>query len=308
MNKLFKAVSDYITMRRQLGYKLANAANILNRFAAFMVQKKEETIKIKLVLEFITQSDNSKISYWTTKKIGIIRRFAIYQHAIDRLTEIPPPHLFQSKYSRRTPYIFSENEIGRLLEAVSGSVGKHQLSNTFYTFFGLIAVTGMRISEAISLNNESVNISEGSLEIHYTKFQKSRKLFLHPTTIEKLKEYVRNRDRHYPVQPVSAFFVNSRGGRLNCKTAQKIFRKMCVRADVGIEKGLKPLILDFRHTFVIRNLLRCYQEDLDVDQTVALLSRYLGHENPECTYWYLTTTPELLSLINLRAEKKYWRE
>jgi integrase/recombinase XerD len=307
VNKLSKAVSAYITMRHQLGYKLTNATCVLNRFVAFMAQKKKNTIKTKLVLEFITQDGSSNINQWTTKKIGIIRRFAIFQHAMDLRTEIPPPHLLQHNYSRRTPYIFTENEIDRLLKAVSESVGKHQLADTFYTFFGLIAVTGMRISEAILLNNESVDLSEGVLEIRYTKFQKTRKLPLHPTTTERLRRYVRNRDRHYCLQPVSPFFVNSCGGRLNRKTAQNIFRKMCLKANVGREKCLKPRILDFRHSFAVRNLLRCYLEGLDVDQTVAILSRYLGHENPEYTYWYLTATPELLSLINLRSEKKYWR-
>lgn len=307
MNKLFKSISDYLTMRRQLGYKLAHVAGVLKRFAEFMMQKKRNIITTNLVIEFVTKN-HSKKSCWTTKKIGMIRGFAIYQHAIDQRTEIPPRHLLRYKYTRRTPYIFNDNEVSQLLKAVSGSVGKRQLADTFYTFFGLIAVTGMRTSEAISLNNESVDLSEGIIEIRYTKFQKSRKIPVHPTTIEALKRYVRNRDMHYLVLPASAFFINHHGDRLDRTTVQKIFRKMCVRAGVGATAHLKPRILDFRHSMAVRNLQRCYEEDLDVDQIIAILAHYLGHENPEYTYWYLTMTPELFSLINLRTEKKYWKE
>jgi integrase len=306
MHKLSTIVIDYITMRRQLGYKLRNEVSVLNSFVAFMAEKNKVTIKTKLALEFVARRSKSCTSRWPAAMFGMIRRFAIYLHAIDPKTEIPPAHLLPYNNSRRTPCILSENDIIRLLEAVSNSVGKHRFANTFYTLFGLIAVTGMRTCEALSLNDESVDLSEGIIEIRQTKFRKSRKIPLHISTKETLKKYVRNRNKRHPVR--RAFFVSSRGGRLDRTVVQRIFRKMCVTANLSTEGSLGPRIMDLRHTFAVRNLMRCYQEDLDVDQMIAILSTYLGHENPEHTYWYLTSTPELLSLINLRAEKKYWRQ
>ncbi|MBA3603556.1 MAG: tyrosine-type recombinase/integrase [Parachlamydiaceae bacterium] len=166
----------------------------------------------------------------------------------------------------------------------------------------------MRTNEAISLDDEFVDLEEGIIEIHQTKFGKSRKIPFHASTKEILKEYVRTRDLHYPSRNNSAFFVNSHGCRIDRTAVQRTFRKMCINGDVGTIKGLNPRIMDLRHTFAVRNLLKCFKEDLDVDQVIIALSTYLGHENPECTYGYLTSTPELLSLINLRVEKKYWRK
>jgi integrase len=308
MNKLYKAVTDYITMRRQLGYKLINEASVLKRFTAFMAQQNKSTVKTKLVLEFVAQGIYSNGSRWPTTILGIIRRFAVYLHAMDPKTEIPPTHLLPSNYSRRTPYIFSENEIIRLLDAARNSIEKYRFVDTFRTLFGLIAVTGMRTNEAISLDDDCVDLAEGIIEIRQTKFQKSRKIPLHASTGEVLKKYMKDRNEHYPVRKVSAFFLGIRGGRLDRTTVERTFRKMCVTAKVSTEGHLEPRIIDLRHAFAVRNLLRCYQEDLDVDQTIATLSIYLGHENPEYTYWYLTSTPELLSLINQRAEKIYWRK
>jgi integrase len=195
-----------------------------------------------------------------------------------------------------------------LLNAARASAGKYQFCETAYIFFGLIAVTGMRTSEALALDDESVDLSSGIIEIRNTKFKKSRKLPLHASTTIMLKRYVKNRDKHYPIRKTLAFFINCRGDRLGATSVQKSFRKMCITGDVFTKGSLDPRIIDLRHTFAVTNLLRCYQEDLDVDQTVAFLSTYLGHENPENTYWYLTSTPELLNLINQRTEKKYWRK
>jgi integrase/recombinase XerD len=308
MNKLYKAVADYITMRRQLGCKLINEARVLKRFIAFMTKKKKITVKTKLALEFVAQRTNLNNSRWPTAMIGIIRRFAVYLHAIDPKTEIPPTHLLPNNYSRRTPYIFSEDEIMRLLGAASNSAEKYGFVDTFHTLFGLIAVTGMRTSEAISLNDDCIDLSEGIIEIRQTKFQKSRKIPLHASTNDVLKKYMKDRNEHYPVPKVPAFFLGIRGGRLDRTIVERTFRKMCVTAKVFAEGHLEPRIIDLRHTFAARNLLRCYQENLDVDRTIATLSIYLGHENPEYTYWYLTSTPELLNLINQRAEKIYWRK
>ncbi|MBA3603555.1 MAG: hypothetical protein H0W50_07940 [Parachlamydiaceae bacterium] len=119
MNNLCTAVTDYISMRRQLGYKMRNEAFVLNRFAKFMMQKKKNTIKTRLVLEFASQSQKPGISLWSAKVIGIIRRFAIYLHAINGKSEIPPTNLLPHSVLRKTPYIFSENEIVALLEAVN---------------------------------------------------------------------------------------------------------------------------------------------------------------------------------------------
>lgn len=304
MNKLSKSISEYIAMRRRLGYKLKDAAHVLHRLAIFMSKKNKSTIKTRLVLDFIAQ-ENSCCKKWIAEKIGFIRHFAIYQHAVDPKTEIPPACLLRHNYVRRRPYIFSKNEVIRLLSAARDLVDKYQFGDTAYIFFGLIAVTGMRTCEALALNDESIDLSNGTIKILNAKFKKSRTLPLHASTIEILKKYVKSRNKRYPIRMDSAFFLNCRGGRPSRQLVQKTFRKICVEADLFTEGRSDYRIMDLRHSFAVTNLLRCYQEDLDVDQTVAFLSIYLGHENPENTYWYLTSTPELLNLINQRTD---WRK
>lgn len=306
MTRLSKAVDYYLTMRHQLGFKLKNTKYVLNGFAAYLQSKKASYITSKLALEFAMQNRNSSPSQWAARLV-IIRRFALHMHAMDPRTEVPPQHLLPYSYHRRSPYIYSNNDIIKLLDACKNVRPKNPLySQTYYTLLGLIAVTGMRTSEALTLNRESVDMTLGIITIRESKFRKSRKIPIHSSVVKMLKKYADHRDRYLSKQRLPYFFLTIRGCGVGIQYFEKNFVKICILA--GLRKQGKPggpRIIDLRHTFAVQTLIKCYQDGLNVDAVIPILSRYLGHDNPVHTYWYLTGTPELLNLINTRLEKKF---
>ena len=308
MTRLFKAVQEYLTMRYQLGYKLRRATSVLKGFAAYAKQKKVSHITTKVALEYTTQNRNAAPPSWASR-LGIIRRFALHMRLLDPLTEVPPPYLLPYSYPRKSPYIYSENDILKMLESCN-ILSNHPLdAKTYYTLLGLIAVTGMRPGEVLNLKRDSVDMSLGIITILDSKFRKTRKIPVHKSTIKVLQEYVKLRDLNFRKKIAPYFFVDERGHGLQAGTVRSIFAKICTQAGLrnkGKHAGSRsPRLMGFRHTFAIKTLVRCYQNDLNVDIVMPILSMYLGHENPIHTYWYLSATPKLFSLINARLEKKF---
>lgn len=175
---------------------------------------------------------------------------------------------------------------------------------TYSTLFGLLASTGLRISEAVGLSRESVDLANGVLTVRRSKFGKSRLLPLHCTTLAALQLYARRRDKLHPLPRSPWFFVGQQGGRLDGWTLRATFislsRQIGLRGDSD-RHG--PRLHDFRHSFAVRTLLNWYQTGQDVEQKLPFLSAYLGHAHPSDTYWYLSATPELLAQATLRLEK-----
>jgi integrase/recombinase XerD len=302
MTKLFKAIQEYLAMRYQLGYKLKKATGVLNGFAAYAQQKKVSRITTKIALEYAIQNRNASPPSWASR-LGIIRRFALHMRFFDPLTEIPPPHLLPYSYRRNSPYIFSENDILTILRLCQTLLNPLQ-AKTYYTLFGLLAVTGLRPGEALNLKHDSVDMSLGIITIHDSKFHKTRKIPIHKSTTEMLQEYAKLRDQSFKAKKSPYFFINERGYGLNYGTARSAFEKICIQADLR-KKGCRIGMMNFRHTFATKTLIQCYLNDQSADLIIPILSLYLGHENPINTYWYLSATPLLLDLINARLEKKF---
>jgi integrase/recombinase XerD len=304
MTRLIKAVQKYLTMRYQLGYKLKRATSVLKGFSAYAKQKKVSHITTKIALEYATQNLNAAPPSWASR-LGIIRRFALHMRLLDPLTEVPPPDLLPYSYRRRSPYIYSENDILKILKACN-ILSNPLDAKTYYTLLGLIAVTGLRPGEALNLERDSVDMSLGIITIRDSKFRKTRKVPVHKSTIKKLQEYVKYRDQYFRKKMSPYFFVDKRGYGLRAGTVRSIFGKICIQAGLrNKEKHVRTRIMDFRHTFAIKTLVRCYLDGLNADIVMPILSMYLGHENPIHTYWYLSATPELFGLINARLEKKF---
>ena len=177
---------------------------------------------------------------------------------------------------------------------------KQLLAQTYYAFFGLIAVTGMRTGEALALRRDSVDFEHGIITIFESKFRKTRKIPIHPSTVGVLKEYSRFRDRYFEKKSSEYFFVNQCGGQL--KSQMVVFKKICTLIGVNKQGKFPIRLTDLRHTFAVKALVNCYKSGGDVDSIIPILAMYLGHENPQHTYWYLTATPELMSLIVARLE------
>jgi integrase len=306
MISLREAVEDYLSMRRSLGFKLRDMGYCLHHFVSFMEQEGASTITAELALHWAQQPQGVLPAHWATR-LSFVRTFARYWSATDPHTEIPPTGLLPYHPKRATPYIYSDEEIREILKTASNlppSTGLRPC--TYYTLFGLMAVTGMRISEVIRLEREDVDLEEGLLTVRLTKFSKSRLIPLHPSTVERLTAYLSRRDQLHPRPSTSRFFLSNQGTPLtDCMvrwTFVKLSRQIGLRK-VGGSSG--PRLHDLRHRFAVTTLLHWYRTGVDVEQRLPVLSTYLGHAHVTDTYWYLSAIPELLAVTKDRLEKRW---
>ena len=306
MKTLRQAVADYLALRRSLGFKLKDHECCLREFISFLKKERSTCLSIRLALQFATQHQHQQPAQWAAR-LRVVRGFARYHSGQDPRTEIPPLGLLPYRAQRAKPYLYSEKEIRNLLKAAQNLRATYALKPwTYYCLFGLLATTGMRISEALNLQTKDVDWSEGMLTIHGTKFGKSRLLPLHLSTQRVLSMYAARRDRFFGKKPVLHFFVSSRGTRLDGGHVRRTFyylsRQIGLRA-VSASHG--PRLHDFRHRFAVQTLLRWYRQGKDVERRLPILSTYLGHAHVTDTYWYLTSTPELMGAAGKRMEQRW---
>jgi integrase len=240
--------------------------------------------------------------------LGVVRRFAAWLSATDPRTEVPPKDLLPSRLVRKPPYIYTDEEIVRIVEAASRLASPTGLrSLTFATLFGLLAVTGLRLSEALGLDRNDVDLRGGVLTVRRAKSGKSRFVPLHDSTCVAMGRYARRRDRLLHRGAENAFFVNERGTRVIASNAEQTFA--VVSRAIGLRpptkewdhRGHGPRLHDMRHRLAVRTLIRWYREGRDVERELPKLVTYLGHAHVADTYWYFEAVPELLQLVSRRA-------
>jgi integrase len=263
-------------------------------------------ITVDLALRWAQQPKGVTPAHWATR-LSFVRSFARYWSAIDPRTEIPPMGLLPFRTKRSLPYIYSDEEIEQLLNAAKNLPPLTSLRPwTYYTLFGLVSVTGMRIREVIHLERDDVDLDQKLLTVRLTKFGKFRLIPLHPSTVKNLKQYLRRRDQLHLRSTVSRFFLSNRGIPLTDCMARWTFVK--ISRQIGLRKAgdsSGPRIHDLRHRFAVNTLLNWYRAGVDVEQRLPVLSTYLGHAHVTDTYWYLSAIPELLALTKDRLEKRW---
>jgi integrase len=293
-------------MRRSLGFKLRDMGYNLHHFVSFMEQQGAFIITADLALRWAQQPQGVQPAHWAAR-LSFVRSFARYWSAIDPRTEIPPTGLLPYRTKRATPYIYSDDEIKHILKAAINLPPSTGLRPwTYCSLFGLMAVTGMRISEVIHLDRDDVDLDQDLLTVRLTKFSKSRLIPLHPSTVEELRLYLNRRDQLYPRPPTPRFFLSNRGTPLTDCMVRWTFVKLS--RQIGLRKvgdSFGPRIHDLRHRFAVTTLLHWYQTGVDVEQRLPVLSTYMGHAHVTDTYWYLSAIPELLALTKDRLEKRW---
>lgn len=304
MTILLKALEDYLSLRRRLGYKLRDPGTYLHDFVSFLERQGAAHITTDLALRWAMQPANAQPAHWAAR-LRAIRLFAQHHSASDPCTEIPPPRLLPYRCRRKRPYVYSVTEIRRLLTATKDLYSTTGLRPwTYSTLLGLLAVTGLRVSEALGLNRDDVDLRQGILTIRSTKFNKTRLVPVHATTRDVLRQYGRRRDRIHPKPKTPGFFVSERGTRLEHSCVSRTFYKLSRWVGLrGPSDHHGPRLHDFRHGFAVRTVLRWYREGVDVDSQMTVLSTYLGHGHVTDTYWYLSSVPELLHLAAARLER-----
>ena len=310
MSELRDALEDYLATRRRLGFKLRLPAGCLRNFVAYAEAQAASYITTELALRWAKQPAHAQPATWSGR-LGMIRRFAVWRRATDPRTEVPPAGLLPHRYRRTPPYIYSDDEIERLLQAAGELPSPHGLRcHTYPTLFALLAVTGMRVNEALNLDRKDVDLTEGILTIRRTKFGKSRHVPVHSSSRAALNGYAETRDAILPTLSTPAFFVSERGARITEWAARytfaKISRQIGLRAPAGGHRhGHGPRLHDMRHRFAARTLINCYRAGLDVEREMPKLTTYLGHVHMNDTYWYLEAVPELLQLATERFVEQH---
>lgn len=304
MSALRQALDDYLALRHAMGFKLHGARTLLAQFVEFLERQGAPFITTQWAVRWATQPRHVQPAEWA-RRLRWVRGFAQYQRAMDPRTEIPPTELLPYRPQRRSPYLYSDAEITQLMEAASHLPSFTGLrAHTYATVFGLLAVTGMRISELVELDNGDIDLEGGLLTIRHTKFRKSRCLPLHPTTQQALGQYVDRRNRAYPIPKSRSFFVSEHGTRLTSCTVRATFIQLSRQTGLrGPSDSHGPRLHDFRHRFAVETLLRWYREGVDVERHLPELSTYLGHVKVSDTYWYVSATAELLGLATQRLEQ-----
>jgi integrase len=302
-----KRVEEYVELRRSLGFKLLDANVGLIRFASFLQQRRAAHITIPLAMEWAQQDKSARPAEWA-RRLSFVRGFARHWSAHDSQTEIPPSGLLPHRPGRARPYLYSNDEVQKLLQAARQLPSTHGLRGlTYSSLLGLLAVAGLRISEARNLQTEDVDLKEGVLTIRGAKFGKSRLVPIHPSTCKVLSDYASRRDRFLSKRPAT-FFVSGRGTRLDGGEIRRTFyflsRQIGLR---GPSDSHGPRLHDFRHRFAVETLIRWYRSGQDVERRLPVLSTYLGHVHVADTYWYLSACPELMGLAVKRFED-YWEK
>jgi integrase len=303
MNDLQAALDEYLNIRRALGFKLRDEGTALPQFLLFLEKKDASFITTDLALHWATLPENVLPSYWA-RRLTMVRNFAKFRRPVDPRTEIPPQGLLPFQYRRKPPYIYGDDEILRLLEASShlrSGIGLR--ASTYCTLFGLLAVTGMRVGESVALNRRDVDLLRGMLTVRLTKFGKSRLIPVHLSTVEKLTEYSRLRDRLFTSPMCPSFFISEQGTRLTHWSVRRTFVKLSF--EIGLRAPCDrrgPRLHDIRHTFAVKTLLRWYQTGVDVERHMPELAAFLGHTHVNDTYWYISAVPELLRLASRRLD------
>ncbi len=295
-------LSDYLVLRRALGYRLVRPEKLLRQFLKHLHDAGVEHVSVDAALDWAVVPTAGPGSNWSAYRLSVVRGFATYMHGVDPAHEVPAPDMLPTRPQRAVPYLYSRSEIVALIGA-TGSLSTPLRQATFATLIGLLAVTGMRIGEAIALDRGDVDLTGALLVIRHGKFDKARELALHPSTVTALGEYQRLRNHDAPRAGASAFFVSLAGTRLLYCNVHHAFRHLVGVAGLGPRSAAcRPRIHDLRHTFAVDAMRQAYAAGEDGQRQLTLLSTWLGHVNPGSTYWYLSASPELMALAGQRLE------
>lgn len=280
---------------------MVNESAALPAFVSFVGRRKSPYITTRLALDWAQQGKEGQ-SKW---RFSMVRGLAKYAVIFDARAEVPQLGVLRTKYPRPRPYIYSDQEIERLLRA-AWDWGHDRPRTTYYCFLGLLAVSGLRLGEAIRLQVGDVDLATGILTIRNSKFGKSRLVPIHASTTRKLREYQRQRDRFLGTRSSTHFFVCRKGTPLRQPNFHGVFKELLVRAgirDVTSRGG--PRLHDLRHTFAVRTLIGWYQSGKDIEAQLPVLSTFLGHSCVRDTYWYLSEHPELMKLAVERLDARW---
>ena len=293
---LTQTVDTYLKMRRSCGFKLMSQGKLLKSFAAFSDSRGKYYVCSDIAIKW---AGLGRSLPQRARRLSEVIRFSRYMRAEDQINEIPPPVFGIEKRIRPIPYIFSQDEIQGLMQAVSELGYPPFRGKTYSTLFALLACTGLRISEARALRLK--DITSDGLVIKRSKFRKSRLVPLHETTLAELKRYLEHR-RFYALYDEHVF-ISLQNKPLPSWEVYKAFKIAANK--LGLQRGPdlpRPTLHSFRHTFAVKALKCCTGSRDQITKQMLALSTYLGHGKIYHTYWYLEAVPDLMADIAQQCE------
>ena len=298
-------VEQFIALRRGLGYRSPSQERALRAFGRHLDQGGHEgPIGLESSLDWATNTASTDPCN-PARRLTTVRGYLRHLAAIDGATEVPEPGLLGSTGHRKPPHVYSDAEISDLVQAAAGLAPPGGLRPRCYaTLFGLIACTGLRISEALALRCGDVDLDQAVLTIRAGKRGRTRIVPLHPTALPPLADYATQRRRRCgPPGKDAAFFRTDRSDQISYNTAHHTFSLL--RRQLGwtaTGRTRAPRIHDLRHRMVVRRIQTWHAQNVNVDANIAVLATYLGHVEVRDLYWYLSAVPELMGIVAARFE------
>lgn len=300
------AVQRYLQERRRLGFALKSPGTELMRFARFADARGHQgPLTIDLQLDWAREHVARTGPVTAARRLEIVRPFAAHYRQFEPTTEVPPPFILGHGHRRLAPHIYTDEEIAGLLEACARMLPQDGLRPwTYKTLFGLIAATGLRVSEALKLQIADLDLPGATLTVRETKFHKSRCLPLHASVVQALCDYLSVRQRLVGHADDTSVFITAAGSALSRSGVHHVFVRLRDQLGWRARGGhARPRIHDLRHTMVVRRVQRWHEDGVSIDHAMFWLCTYMGHAKVSDTYWYLTGTPELMELIGTRFER-----
>lgn len=307
MNSLRTGTTEYLELRRSLGFRLEKDERLLRSFAGFMERRLAVYITAKLAVEWAQEPTSTDANY-RAGRLRAVRSFARHRILEDPRTEIPSAELLPRQRSTFRPYIFRQEEIDRILSTILKPHRGAKLISRWsrYAIFGLLSVTGMRVGEALKLDLADVDLDQGVLTIRNTKFGKSRLVPLHETTCAALKRYLEQRNAYLAGCAVKPFFISPLRLRIGHRTLDLSFMRLTRKLGMrGGTSNTGPRLHDLRHTMAVAALRQCYQMGANPERRLPALSTYLGHTHINYTYWYLHQNPALMTEAMVRLQHRW---
>ena len=297
---------EYLAMRRALGFSLTTFGIRLDSFITWLESTGATVITSGAATAWATATRRGSTDpAYLARRLDVARIFARHMQVLDPATEVPPMDVLSRRYRRITPHLYPPAELTAIL-AAAGELSPPLRAATWQAILALLAATGMRVSEACRLDRGDAGLDAGVLTIRDSKFGKSRDIPVHPTTVTALRGYGQIRDRLCPAPVTTAFFVSTRGTRINSHNMPCTFATLTEAAGITTAAcRRRARIHDIRHTFTVATLLDWHRDGADVQARLPLLSAYLGHVDPKSSYWYMSASPELLALAAARLSHAF---
>ena len=282
----------YLALRRGLGYKLVAHERLLSDLVAHLDARGIDHLSVDAVIAWASLGSSDGRC---ATRLSVARRFARYLSGFDLATQIPPAGVFPAAV-RRTPYLYSPGEISSLM-AQARRLDPPLWAASVTTMVGLMAATGIRPGEARRAGRDHLDLASGQLSIVDSKNGRSRRLPLHPSTVNALRRYLRLRDS-LVTTAVRSLFVDPAGAPISSARFSATFRELTSRAGIVAGPGRRPPRAgDLRHSFAVSTLAAWHAQRADVAVLLPVLSAYMGHLRPDETYWYLEAAPELMGVV-----------